>query len=149
MRKGLIKICLISFLILLPINVKALTKYEVVDNYTYIFKQAKDTGDEKTTLDDYQDPSKVGVGENSFCDEDIKKMATTGYRIILYLTPALLILMTSVDFFKAIVSSDADKIKKSSSDAFKRTLAFVILILLAFIIKTIFSWVNLSFCLGE
>ena len=38
-------------------------------------------------------------------------------------------------------------IKKSANDAFKRTIAFIILLFLPFIINTIFGWFGLPLCL--
>ena len=60
--------------------------------------------------------------------------------------PALAILMISVDFFKAITSSDADLLKKAASSALKRTLAFILLLFLPFILNTLFGWFGLEIC---
>lgn len=81
------------------------------------------------------------------CDSGVYNLLRKYWKIIMIFSPVILILMTTLDFFKAIVSSDSDKLKKASSDALKRTLAYVILVLLPFIISTIFSWVGVTFCL--
>lgn len=88
------------------------------------------------------------VKETNVCDgTSLSKLLNKYWRMVLIFMPPLLILMVSIDFFKAIVSGDADKIRKSSKDALNRTLAFVILLLLPFILSTIFGWVGLTICL--
>lgn len=81
------------------------------------------------------------------CSDELRQMLNNAWQIIIIFSPALLILMTSIDFFKAITSGESDKLKKSSSDAMRRTLAFVLLILLKFILSTIFGWIGLDLCL--
>lgn len=147
MKKVFIKIglCLISLLILLPTNVKALNEYEVVDNsYTYILRQAESVGDGQNEPEPESESAKYKA---DVCSASLRKLFQTAWRVVMYLLPPLLILMTSIDFFKAITSGDQDKLKKSSSDALKRTLAFVLLIMLKFILSTIFGWVGLDLCL--
>ena len=61
-------------------------------------------------------------------------------------SPALVILMTIIDFFKAIVTSDSDAIKKAANSTFKRTLAFVILMFLPLIVETVSSWFGIGVC---
>ena len=56
-------------------------------------------------------------------------------------------MMISIDFFKAIMSSDEDLIKKAANNAIKRTAAMIILLMLPYILRTLFGWAGLDFCL--
>lgn len=148
MREKVLKIilCLISILIIIPSNVKAMERVGIHNNEIYILANADQWLDHEppivTTVQQY-DPEE----KNKVCSDELRDMLNSVWKIILIFAPALLILMTSVDFFKAITSADSDKLKKSSSDALKRTLAFVLLILLKFILSTVFGWVGLDLCL--
>ncbi len=148
----MIMLFLISLFIIVPNNVRAFDLNNVKNNSLFILKEpiGADIGekfDTTTTTDKYLDNVGVSDVSKTFCDDDLKKAFKTVYQVLLTLAPALLIFMTIIDFFKAIVSSDAEKIKKSSGDALKRTLAFVILLLLAFILRTIFGWIGLKLCM--
>lgn len=153
MREKVLKIvlCFISILIIIPSNVKAMEKSFVHNNGLYILKGDADNTNNVTAYiaKDYKDPDAVGVGDGAVCDNDLNNFITKYWGIVVAIAPALLILMTSIDFFKAIVSSDADKIKKSSSDALKRTLAFILLLFLPFIVNKLFSWIGIKLCLGN
>lgn len=80
-------------------------------------------------------------GTNDLCDNENGVGAFVGkyWKIIVFSLPFLLIVLTTFDFFKAIVSSDADALKKSSNTALKRALIAIILLCLPFIINTIFG----------
>lgn len=155
MKNRVLKIilCLISILIIIPSNVKAMNSASVQnnDNGLYILVNGRNRlqNQNVTTISEYQDSEKVGVEKTDICDNDLNNFITKYWGIVVALAPALLILMTSIDFFKAIVSGDADKIKKSSSDALKRTLAFILLLFLPFIVNTLFSWIGIKLCLGN
>lgn len=155
MREKVLKIvlCLISILIVMPSNVKAMGRINIYNNGLYILRLDDDVNNRNgmttSTTKDYKDPDDVGVGDGAICDNDLNNFITKYWGIIMALSPALLILMTSIDFFKAIVSGDADKIKKSSSDALKRTLAFILLLFLPFIVNKLFSWIGIKLCLGN
>lgn len=148
MREKVLKIvlCLISILIIMPSNVKAMERVGIHNNEIYILANADQWLDrEPAFVPTYkQYDSKE---ESKVCSDELRAMLNNAWKIIIIFAPALLILMTSIDFFKAITSADSDKLKKSSSDALKRTLAFVLLILLKFILSTVFGWVGLDLCL--
>lgn len=144
MKKTTIFLMLIICLaVLFPIRINAVTSF---DNGSYIL------ADNTTTTSSYisdDEVKKIVKTDNSMCgaDSKLREFFNEYWKIIVIVAPALVILMTSIDFFKAITSSDADRIKKSANDAFKRTLAFVLLLFLPFILNTIFGWFGLSLCL--
>lgn len=65
---------------------------------------------------------------------------------VTFLLPFLLIGFITYDFIKALTSKDSDAIKKSSSNAVKRVIAALILLLLPYLINVIFGWFGLTFC---
>lgn len=116
-------------------------------------EESKKETNSNTTLDEESlEKELFGDDENNnfFCEEDssLKKFFDNLWKAVGIITPPLLILMCSIDFFKAITSADADKLKKASNNALKRTLAFVILMLLPFILTTVFGWIGLRLCLN-
>lgn len=150
MKKKLIVmfLCIISLIMVLPSNVHAMET--INDKGMYIL--ADNTTKKVTTTSSLvsEDEAKKIVGTaSSMCKDGsgLKKFFNTYWNIVAIFAPALLILMTSVDFFQAITSSDADRLKKSANSAFKRALAFVLLLLLPFILNTVFGWFGLSLCL--
>ena len=87
------------------------------------------------------------VSEYNVCDGDLKNFIDDYWKIFLIVSPGLLIMMISIDFFKAIMSSDEDLIKKAANNAIKRTAAMIILLMLPYILRTLFGWAGLDFCL--
>lgn len=146
MREKVLKIvlCLISILIIMPSNVKAMERVDAYNNGLYILRLDDDVNNRNGMTTSNTNKSKL---KSDMCSDELRKMLNKAWKIIMIFSPALLILMTSIDFFKAITSADADKLKKSSSDAMKRTLAFVLLVMLKFILSTVFGWIGLDLCL--
>lgn len=107
------------------------------------------TANSSETTTSEEEFTKEIVGQNNMCSEDstLKQFFNAIWKFIAIVTPPLLILMSSIDFFKAITSSDADKLKKASSSALTRTLAFVLLLFLRFILNTLFGFIGLEICL--
>lgn len=66
---------------------------------------------------------------------------------VMIIIPILLIIMMSIDFFKSMISNDADAIKKAGNGAVKRTIAAVVLLALPVILRYIFGLFGLDFCL--
>lgn len=138
---------LIGLTLILPCNVKAV---EYNENYGDLYILTETTTKKTTTTISEKEAKKiVGDGGSSMCQDGsgLKSFFNMYWNIVAIFAPALVILMTSIDFFKAITSSDADRLKKSANSALKRALAFVLLLLLPFILNTIFSWFGLSLCL--
>lgn len=70
----------------------------------------------------------------------IKEVSDTVMKIFFVSAPFILILFGSLDFFKIVTASDAREIKKNRSNFIKRVIAFVLLYITPFIVKTLFSF---------
>lgn len=129
-------IFVMSLFVLIPSEVKAYndTKNENIVTVANIVESSS------SGVPDY-----VGNGKD-ICDTTLTDFIKSYWKIIMIFAPALAILMISVDFFKAITSSDADLLKKAASSALKRTLAFILLLFLPFILNTLFGWFGLEIC---
>lgn len=141
----IILLCLISILIVMPSNVKAMNSVSDQNNGNGLYILVN--GRNRLQNQNVTTTSGGSEYKSDMCSDELRQMLNDAWKIIMYLSPALLILMSSVDFFKAITSGEADKLKKSSSNAMKRTLAFVLLIMLKFILSTVFGWIGLDLCL--
>ena len=64
---------------------------------------------------------------------------TTAWFFIRIAAPFIIILFGSLDFFKAVAAGDEKKMKESKTNFIKRLIAFLLLILLPFIVQFIFS----------
>ena len=64
---------------------------------------------------------------------------TTAYLVIRIAAPFLIILFGSLDFFKAMIANDEKKMKEARGKFPKRLIAFILLILLPFVVQFIFS----------
>ena len=136
--KGLIvTLVLMCLLCIVPVRVQALNNVSN-NNYTYILADPTTTASSSDEL----------VKKYNVCEEnDIKNFVDTYWKVLVIAAPGLLIMMISIDFFKAVMSSDEDLIKKASTNAIKRTAAMIILLMLPYILRMIFSWAGLDFCL--
>lgn len=91
----------------------------------------------------------IGAGESQKleCDESLSSFIKEIWKYFIIFAPILLIVMVTMDFFKALFSSDADLLKKASSNAIKRVVATVILLFLPLVISTILDFFGLELCL--
>lgn len=78
---------------------------------------------------------------------DVSSLVNKYWKYVMILVPVVLILLITIDFVKAIVASDADQLKKTSSTALKRTLAAVILLILPALLSVVLNWFGLELCL--
>lgn len=136
---------IICFIAVTPVKAKSINSF---DNDIYVLKNNKKIKTTSSYISD-EEVKKLVPTDNSMCEKKskLRNFFDEYWRIIMICSPALVILMTILDFFKAITSSDSERIKKSANDAFKRTIAFIILLFLPFIINTIFGWFGLPLCL--
>lgn len=81
------------------------------------------------------------------CDDSLEKFISKIWKYIMILSPILLIVMITLDFLKAILSSDQELIKKASNNAIRRTLAALILLCLPLILSTILGFFGLKLCI--
>ena len=146
-RKFLFLLLFISVLIIIPNKVKALDFDYDMKNLYILADQTSNTSTTTSSISD-EDFKKL-VGKNNLCDKDgeLRKLFNNVWTIICIFMPPLIILMCSVDFFKAITTSDDDGIKKAANKSLKRALSFILLLMLRFILNTLFGWVNLPHCL--
>ena len=105
----------------------------------------KSYGSNFYVLEDETTTSSV-LGTEEVCDDTLKEFIQKYWKMIMIFSPALVILMTMIDFFKAIIASDSDAIKKAANSTIKRTLAFVFLMFIPLIIETVSSWFGIGVC---
>ncbi len=67
--------------------------------------------------------------------------------IVMVITPILLIVMITIDFFKAMASGDADALRKSGTNTVKRTIAAVVLLALPNLVRIVFDLFGIEICL--
>lgn len=77
---------------------------------------------------------------------DVRDLIHEYWSYVMVLVPILLIVMITLDFFKALAKGDSDSIKKAGSDAVKRTVAAVVLLALPALLGVIFNLVGLPLC---
>lgn len=77
---------------------------------------------------------------------DVSDIIHDYWSYVMVIVPILLIIMMTLDFFKAIGSNDADVIKKAGTNSVKRTLAAVILLALPVLLSFIFGLFGLDLC---
>ena len=68
------------------------------------------------------------------------------WKYVMVIVPILLIVMMTIDFFKALAKGDSDSIKKAGNNTIKRAIAAVVLLALPALLGLIFSWVGLDLC---
>ena len=78
------------------------------------------------------------------CDDKIKELVKRYWKYVIILAPLVLIVMSSIEFLKAIMSSDADALTKSVSRTAKRVIALLILFFVPVILNIIFGWFNVE-----
>lgn len=88
------------------------------------------------------DPSNGNVQ----CTE-ISELINKYWKYIMIIAPVGLILLITVDFVKAITSSNDDQLKKSANSALKRTIATVVLLMLPVLLSAVLDWFDIPLCL--
>lgn len=80
------------------------------------------------------------------CDEGLTKFIKQYWKWVLILTPALLMVMCTVDFIKALVSSNADELKKAGTNTIKRVVATLLLVCLPLLLNSVMNLMGFEFC---
>jgi len=88
----------------------------------------------------------INMSESTSCT-DVSSIIHDYWSYVMVIVPILLIIMMTLDFFKAIGSNDADVIKKAGTNSVKRTLAAVILLALPVLLSFIFDLFGLDLCI--
>lgn len=101
---------------------------------------------EATEINDVviKDSQKIACGKGK---GSLRKFISKYWSYFLLGTPVLLIVMVSLDFAKALFSSDQDLLRKAVNDAVKRTLAAILLLVLPVIISTILGFFGIDLCI--
>ncbi len=81
------------------------------------------------------------------CDNSLEGFINDIWKYFVIFGPVLLIIMSVLDFFKAIFSFEQDMVSKAASNTVKRTLATIILLMLPLLLRTILSFFGLELCL--
>lgn len=68
------------------------------------------------------------------------------WKYVMIIVPILLIVMITIDFFKALAKGDSDSIKKAGNNTIKRAISAVVLLALPALLGLIFSWFGLDLC---
>ena len=68
------------------------------------------------------------------------------WKYVMVIVPILLIVMMTLDFFKAVGKGDSDSIKKAGNNTIKRAISTVVLLALPALLGLIFSWFGLDLC---
>lgn len=77
----------------------------------------------------------------------VTELMTTYWHYVYIFVPIVIILLISVSYARAVMSSEADALKKAHNANFKRLIAGVILVMLPFLIRTIFDLFGIDFCI--
>lgn len=89
----------------------------------------------------------IGKSQKIECDDSLKSFIDDIWKYFTIFGPILLIVMVTLDFFKALFSSDSDMLIKAGSNSVKRTISALILILLPLILQTILGFFGLELCI--
>lgn len=84
--------------------------------------------------------------DEEFCDDDLKELIRKYWKWITIIVPIGLMFLIIVDFLKAMINNDSDAIKKSSSNAIKRTIATMLLLISPWFLSIVFNLFGLDIC---
>lgn len=98
----------------------------------------------KTSVD--AEGNTIIVSNGTSCT-DVRNLIHDYWKYVKIIVPVLLIVMMVLDFFKALSSNDSDAINKAASNAFKRTIAAVILLALPALLGLILGWFGIPLCI--
>lgn len=80
------------------------------------------------------------------CEGEISNFINKLWNILLIAGPVLMLVMSTIEFVKPILASDADALSKAGSNTVKRAIAFVCLLLLKVILATVLNLFNIQIC---
>lgn len=93
------------------------------------------------------DGVKINASQKLECDDSLREFIAKYWKYFVIAAPILLMVMITIDFLKAVFSSDQDMIKKASNNALKRVIATMLLLFLPLIISTILGFFGLDLCI--
>lgn len=91
--------------------------------------------------------TEIGSGNSDIACDTIGELFDEYWPYVMVIIPILLIVMISIDFFKAMAVNDADALKKAGSNAVKRTIATIIALALPALLRMLFGLFGIDFCL--
>ena len=86
------------------------------------------------------------INSSSTSCTEVSDLIHDYWKYVMIIVPILLIVMITIDFFKALAKGDSDSIKKAGNNTVKRTIAAVVLLALPALLGLIFSWFGLDLC---
>lgn len=89
----------------------------------------------------------VGTSQKLECDDSLASFIRKYWKYVMLFAPILLMVLVTLDFFKALFSSDSELVKKASDNAVKRVIAALLLLCLPLIIQTILGFFGLELCI--
>ena len=101
-------------------------------------------GAHRTTLN--PDDENAVTNTSSAC-ETVGDLFDEYWPYVMVIIPILLIIMITIDFFKALASNDSDILRKAGTNTVKRTIAAVLLLALPALISIIFDQFGIDICL--
>lgn len=105
---------------------------------------AAGTGGTKVLLKTNADGEIINSSATS-CTE-VSDLIHDYWKYVMVIVPILLIVMMTLDFFKAVGKGDSDSIKKAGNNTIKRAISAVVLLALPALLGLIFSWFGLDLC---
>ena len=155
MQRKIMVMALLSFIllnILLPINIEAKTvsdfdgEFAQVGN-TVIYDFAKNTK-KKTNTDETKKVSSC-TGKDSLLgdvsnEDSVAWLLQKLFNYIKVLGPSLTIILSSIDYIKAIVLSDEKQVRKVNSNFVKRMIAAVLLFFIPTLVEVIFNILGIT-----
>ena len=102
------------------------------------------------TKDKIENTCTNAAGEQVDCYDTcttISDIISDYWRYIMIFIPTALIVLMSIDFFKAMSSNNDDALKKASSAAVKRTIVVIIILALPVLLNILFGWFGIRICL--
>ncbi len=85
------------------------------------------------------------TGQGTSCT-DVSNLIHEYWSYVMVIVPILLIIMITIDFFKALAKGDSESIKKAGNNTVKRSIAAVVLLALPALLGIIFDLVGLDLC---
>ena len=124
-------------------NSGEISKKNEVDNSNYLmqskaYSNSADNFNEYESDDTAVSNALISKEKAPFKCSDVKYL-TGAWTLIRIAAPFIIILFGSLDFIKAVMASDEKKMKESKGKFIKRLIAFILFIVLPFVVQFIFS----------
>lgn len=144
-KKTAIIIMILVYILMTPMQIKALSNIRKVQNYSYILEDSIKVTVEGEKKSKTKNKCKaVLINKNSLTG----KMLYDLYNLIKFAVPIILLVMSVLDFIKAIATNNNDEIKKSTSKFIKRLIIAILILVLPTLLYFILNdLIGLETCL--